>query len=415
MGSSLDMSSSYCSGEWLHVGGEPLLHASEALELQQLLEGFTGISHVFLAPVDPQTHENILYTGKHYSLAFLIEAALKDKIRQVDADYHKPWDEEVTQNISPISLLFTHASSQASLINTLSLFVFPPTGVVAVCLYVQLLLNLISWIFAYNVRYFSASNILRQRARAKQQEQKQYQQMQEQKEDENDLAAWQRRWAEQLDMCQQEQEQQQEQQKEENEIQLLDRIDMIFCMQGYDTLLIHEFLLECLQRSVREEKRKRSSTGLCVAALRCLRQLLRMMELHGRSRTVEIRAAVQQQFERWIGSGIVSDLSYVLRRYKPRSMDPKVFLFGAECALSLLSLVQQLGGTVCANVEGLKARRTRKTQGAAAAAFWDEDEQQQLQQQRTRQVTLDDIRSDFFRGDIISNCMSFVSLSRELG
>ena len=98
--SSLDLSNSFCSGEWLYVGGEPLLHASEAQELQQLLSGFTGISPVFVAPVDPHTNENVLYTGKHYSLAFLIEAAIKDNIRQVPAAYHTPWDEEVTL-ISP--------------------------------------------------------------------------------------------------------------------------------------------------------------------------------------------------------------------------------------------------------------------------------------------------------------------------
>ena len=276
----------------------------------------------------------------------------------------------------------------------------------SVSLSLQLLLNLIAWIFAFEVRYFSAANFLRQQARAQQQRQKQrQQQQQEQQQQGDDLAAWQRRWAEQLE----EASQQQQQQQEETEIELLDRIDMIFCMQGYDTLLIHEFLLECLQRSVRVEKLKRSSTGLCVAALRCLRQLLRMMELHARSRTAEIRAAVQQQFEKWMGSGIVSDLSYVLRRYKPRSTDPKVFLFAAECALSLMSLVQQLGGVVSANIEGFKMRRARKAGAAAATAFWDEDQMQQPQQQHTRQVTLDDLRSDFFRGDILSNCMSFVS------
>ncbi|OEH76992.1 hypothetical protein cyc_07899 [Cyclospora cayetanensis] len=305
MCSSKDLSGSFCSGDWLYVGGEPLLHTSKAQEVHQLISGYIGISATFATPIDPQTHENALYTGRHYSFAFLIEAALKDKLRQVDADHHKPWDAELDESQDQ-----------------------PPPP---------------------------------------------------------------------------------QQAEEADEIQLLDRIDMIFCMQGYDTLLIHEFLLECMQQSVRVERLKHSSTSLCVAALRCLRQLLRMMEVHAQSRAAEIRSAVQQQFERWIGSGIVSDLSYALRRYKPRSTDPNVFLFAAECALSLLSLMQQLGGVVSASVDGFKTRKSRKTGGAAATALWDEDDFQQSQQHRTRQVTIDDIRSDFFRGDILSNCMAFVS------
>ncbi|KAL8273113.1 hypothetical protein Esti_002871 [Eimeria stiedai] len=361
---SLDMSSSFCRGDWLYVGGEPLLEASEAHELHQLLAGFMGVSPLFSAPVDPVTHENAMYCGKHYSLAFLIEAAVKDKARQIEAEHHSPWDEE-------------------------------------------LLLNLVSWTFAFNVSYFSAANAMRQRARMKQQQHKKEQQQQRQQQQrDDDLTTWQRRWAEQL-----EESTQQQQEEEEAELELLDRVDMIFCMQGFDTLLLHEFLLECLQKSVRVEKLKRSGTGLCVAALRCLRQLLRMMELHARSRTPEVRAAVRQQFERWIGSGIVSDLSYVLRRYKPRSTDPKAFLFAVECASSLLSLLQQLGGVVCANAEGFKVRRRRKNGAAAATTFWEEEdaEQQLPRMQQTRQVTIDDVRSDFFRGDIIGNCMSFLS------
>ncbi|XP_026192505.1 uncharacterized protein LOC34623759 [Cyclospora cayetanensis] len=364
MCSSKDLSGSFCSGDWLYVGGEPLLHTSKAQEVHQLISGYIGISATFATPIDPQTHENALYTGRHYSFAFLIEAALKDKLRQVDADHHKPWDAE-------------------------------------------LLLNLIAWIFAFHVRFFSASNVLRQQARAMQQQEKKKQAQQQQQQG-DDLAAWQRRWARQLDESQ-DQPPPPQQAEEADEIQLLDRIDMIFCMQGYDTLLIHEFLLECMQQSVRVERLKHSSTSLCVAALRCLRQLLRMMEVHAQSRAAEIRSAVQQQFERWIGSGIVSDLSYALRRYKPRSTDPNVFLFAAECALSLLSLMQQLGGVVSASVDGFKTRKSRKTGGAAATALWDEDDFQQSQQHRTRQVTIDDIRSDFFRGDILSNCMAFVS------
>ena len=284
-----------------------------------------------------------------------------------------------------------------------------------------MLLNLIAWIFAFNVRYFSASNILRQKARAKQQQQRKLQQQQQQQQEQqegDDLAAWQRRWAEQMNKSQQQDEQQQQQQEEE-EIQLLDRVDMIFCMQGFDTSLIHTFLLETLQTCVREDKLNYRSSSLCVAALRCLRQLLRLMELHVRSSSKEVCAAVQQQLERWIGSGIVSELSYVLRRYKPRSTNPYIFLFAAECTLSLISLLQQLGGCVSASLEGLKIRKSRRPGGAAAAAaFWDDEEtlqqQQQQQQQRTRQVTTDDLLSDFFRGDIIRNCMFFVS-SKGLG
>lgn len=98
-GSNVDMSGSSCSSEWLYVGGEALLHAGEVQELQQLLCSIIGVSPLFSAPVDPNTHENALYTGDHYSLAFLIEAALKDKVRQVDAAYHTPWDEEVSSKL----------------------------------------------------------------------------------------------------------------------------------------------------------------------------------------------------------------------------------------------------------------------------------------------------------------------------
>ena len=93
--SSKDLSGSYCSSDWLYVGGEPLLHASDVESLHLLLCGFIGVSPFFAAPLNPETHENALYTGRHYSAAFLIEAALKDKIRGADADHHKPWDAEV--------------------------------------------------------------------------------------------------------------------------------------------------------------------------------------------------------------------------------------------------------------------------------------------------------------------------------
>lgn len=73
----------------LKRGGE------KVLELQRLLNGFIGIDENFTAPVNPETDENDLYCGRFYSLAFLIEAAVKELLREVDTDYHTPWDAEV--------------------------------------------------------------------------------------------------------------------------------------------------------------------------------------------------------------------------------------------------------------------------------------------------------------------------------
>lgn len=92
-----DLSSAFCLNNWLHVGGAPSLSANEALELQALVCEFVGIDALFSAAVDPATSGNATFTGARYSLAFLLEAALKDKMRQVDTPYHTPWDEEVRE------------------------------------------------------------------------------------------------------------------------------------------------------------------------------------------------------------------------------------------------------------------------------------------------------------------------------
>lgn len=271
----------------------------------------------------------------------------------------------------------------------------------------KLLLNVVAWIFAFYVSFFSAANAARQKARSKLRSLRRNSSAEIPAEDDED--AWKRRWREALEG--KGAEAPPEGEEEEAELAVLDRIDMIFCLQGFETALVQEFLLDALHKAVRVERLHRRSVGLCYSALRCLRQLLRMMELHVCARNADVREAVLHQLERWVGSGVVADLAFVTRRFKPRAMNPRLFLAAVECAAVILSLMKALGGSLTASQEGFKARRAKRGAegGSGAAALW-EDEEGVAAPSATRQVVVDDVRSDFFKGEVVSNCIYFVRL-----
>ncbi|PFH36905.1 hypothetical protein BESB_033630 [Besnoitia besnoiti] len=306
----------------------------EVLSLQKLVCGFLGIDELFTAPVNPDTHENDLYCGRFYSLAFLVEAGIKELLREVDTDYHCPWDAE-------------------------------------------LLLNLISWVFAYEVTYFKTVNRLRL-ARA----------------------------------------------RPSGSAALLDRIDLIFCLQGYETALIQDFLTSLLHRAVFVLSLARGSRPLLVSCLQCLRQLLRLLQVHVHSRKEEIVEAVKTQLALWIKRGVLGTLAHVMKNFKFSSFESDVFLYALEIVLIFVSLLQAIGGAI--EVVGLPARglgAPRKAAcGRATAGLFGEDADELKGSEAflggaeepgvgsgVRNVTVDDVVQEFLRGEIISQAMTLLS------
>ncbi|ESS31242.1 hypothetical protein TGVEG_275430 [Toxoplasma gondii VEG] len=314
---------------WLRTA----LSREDLCALQKLIAGFLGIDEQFTAPVNPETLENDMYCGRFYSLAFLLEAAIKELLREVDADYHWPWDAE-------------------------------------------LVLDLISWIFAYQVTYFKAVNRLRiahARSRA-------------------GAAA----------------------------PAPLDRIDMIFCLQGYETALVQDFLVGLLHRAVFVLSLSRGARPLLLSCLQCLRQLLRLLQVHVNSKKTEIVEAVKTQLASWIKRGVVGTLAHVMKTFKHSSFEPDVFLYALEIALVFASLLQAVGGQC--EVPGLPRRglgMQRRGGRRPAGLLMDDDEgldgladsnaPDLSAPTGSRVVTVDDVVKEFLKGEIILQAMQMLS------
>ncbi|CBZ54862.1 conserved hypothetical protein [Neospora caninum Liverpool] len=306
------------------------LSREDLRSLQKLISGFLGIDEQFTAPVNPETHENDMYCGRFYSLAFLVEAAIKELLREVDTDYHCPWDAE-------------------------------------------LLLNLISWIFAYQVTYFKAVNRLRLARRSS--------------------------------------------------APLLDRIDMIFCLQGFETALIQDYLVGLFHRAVFVLSLSRGSRPLLLSCLQCLRQLLRLLQVHVNSKKTEIVDAVKTQLASWIKRGVIGTLAHVMKTFKGSSFEADVFLYALEIVLIFASLLQAVGGRI--EVVGLPRRglgmqrRGGRSRGSLLmddedgpgpdGAFPGDAGDAPGLPTGSREVSVDDVVREFLRGEIVHQAMQILA------
>ncbi|PHJ15796.1 hypothetical protein CSUI_010392, partial [Cystoisospora suis] len=354
-------------------GGE-----EKVLEIHKLVNGFIGIDELFTAPVNSETDENDLYSGRFYSLAFLIEAGVKELLREVDTDYHTPWDAE-------------------------------------------LLLDLIAWIFAYEVTYFKGVNRLRLLQKQRQK-----------------LSSSQSRMKEESSFSTISSSSQEKNSgvmsgsrsliREASSIILLDRIDMIFCLQGFETALIQQFITDSLHKAVKIQDLSRKSRPMLRTALQCMRQLLRLLQVHIHSKKEDIVEAVKAQLSSWIGRGIIGEVAYVMKCYKASSFEPEVFLYALEISLVYIQLIQAFGGEIEVlglGKNGLRMASRKKDPKMVGRSAGDDlmgGDDEELPHNFplhgdgtegggswSRKVTVDDVVREFMKGEIISQCMHLLS------
>lgn len=295
-------------------------------------------------------------------------------------------------------------------------------------LFPQLLLDLIAWIFAYEVTYFKGVNRLR--LLQKQRQKKKLSCLQARLKDESSSSSSsssaQEKISAAISGCSS------SSLREASSFVLLDRIDMIFCLQGFETALIQQFITDSIHKAVKIQDLSRKSRPMLRTALQCMRQLLRLLQVHIHSKKEDIVEAVKAQLSSWIGRGVVGEVAYVMRCYKSSSFEPEVFLYALEISLVYIQLLQAFGGEI--EVIGLgknglrmhsrkkETRMTGNSRRSAAAVDDDlldgEDEEIHFHQDAaegaggaswTRKVTVDQLIREFMKGEIISQCMHLVS------
>lgn len=272
--------------------------------------------------------------------------------------------------------------------------------------FAQLLLNLIAWIFAYEVTYFKGVNrlrlsLLKQNSRVH-----------------SSISRPSFLGGESGEPSTK---------KNVTSLVLLDRIDMIFCLQGFETALIQQFITESIHKAVKVQDLSRKARPMLRTALQCMRQLFRLLQVHVHSKKEDIVEAVRSQLSAWIGRGIVGEVAYVMRCYKPSSFEPEVFLYALEISLVYVQLVRALGGEVEViglGNNGLRMPRKKESRKKSSGLFGSDDEDAagvfDTQQHAegggdgstgggwVRKVTADDVVREFMKGEIISQCIQLV-------